>query len=153
MCSEFHPDGHLFGVGGKNGQITLFQVQSGGGWANVATFDAGGVPNSLSFSENGTWLASSTKGQTSVTIWDLRKMQTLKVLEIGSQIESVRWDYTGQFVATAGPGCVSVQQYSKASKSWSEPFRKAVPAKDLQWGPDASSLIVLRPDGAVGVLG
>jgi pre-mRNA-processing factor 19 len=111
------------------------------------------VPNSLSFSENGTWLASSTKGQTSVTIFDLRKMQTLKVLDIGSQVESVHWDYTGQFVATAGAGCVSVQQYSKSSKSWSEPFRKAVAAKDLQWGANASSLVVLTPEGAISVLG
>ncbi|KAF2490084.1 Prp19-domain-containing protein [Lophium mytilinum] len=149
-CSEFHPDGHLLGVGGKDGQIKLFEVKTG---ADAASFDAGGVPNSLSFSENGTWLAWSVKGQTSVTIFDLRKMQTIKVLDVGSPVESVHWDYTGQFVAVAGPGCVSVQQYSKSSKSWSEPFRKAIPAKDLQWGPDASSLVVLTPEGAISILG
>lgn len=149
-CSEFHPDGHLFAVGGKDGQIRLFDVKSG---ATMASFDAGGPPQSISFSENGTWFASVVRGQTSVAIWDLRKMATIKVLEIGSPVESVHWDYTGQFAAIAGPGCVSVQQYSKSSKSWSEPFRKAVPAKDVQWGPNASSLVVLTPEGGINVLG
>lgn len=119
----------------------------------MASFDAGGPLQSISFSENGTWFASVVRGQTSVAIWDLRKMATIKVLEIGSLVESVHWDYTGQFAAIAGPGCISVQQYSKSSKSWSEPFRKAVPAKDVQWGPNASSLVVLTPEGGINVLG
>jgi pre-mRNA-processing factor 19 len=119
----------------------------------MASFDSGGPLQSISFSENGTWFASVVRGQTSVAIWDLRKMATIKVLEIGSPVESVHWDYTGQFAAIAGPGCVSVHQYSKSSKSWSEPFRKAVPAKDVQWGPNASSLVVLTPEGGINVLG
>ncbi|OCK74533.1 Prp19-domain-containing protein [Lepidopterella palustris CBS 459.81] len=149
-CSDFHPDGKFLGVGGKDGVIRLFDVKSGD---SMAEFEAGGPLQCISFSENGTWFATIVKGQTSVSIWDLRKMATIKVLEIGSPLESIRWDYTGQFAAIGGPGCVSVQQYSKSQKSWSEPLRKAVPAKDMAWGPKASSLVVLTPAGAISIIG
>lgn len=105
----------------------------------------------LSFSENGTMLASATKGQTSVAIWDLRKPNVIKVLDIGSVVEKVHFDYTGQYALTAGAGCVTVQQYTKASKSWSEPFRKAVTARDALWGPSAKSLMVLKDDGTLSI--
>ncbi|KAI4135961.1 MAG: hypothetical protein LQ347_000193 [Umbilicaria vellea] len=146
----FHPDGHLFAAGGADGQIKVFDVKSG---ANVANFDASGPIQALSFSENGTWLAAVGKGQTSVSIWDLRKAAQIKEVDIGSRIESVRWDYTGQFLVTAGPSGLAVQQYSKASKEWSEPLRSAVSAVAVEWGPNAQSLISLDSEGVVTVLG
>lgn len=146
----FHPDGHLFAAGGADGQIKVFDVKSG---ANAANFDASGPIQALSFSENGTWLAAVVKGQTSVSIWDLRKAAQIKDLDIGSRIESIRWDYTGQFLVAAGPSGLAVQQYSKASKEWSEPLRSAVSAVAVEWGPDAQSLISSNSEGAVTVLG
>lgn len=146
----FHPDGHLFAAGGADGHIKVFDVKSG---ANAANFDASGPIQALSFSENGTWLAAVVKGQTSVSIWDLRKAAQIKDLDIGSRIESVQWDYTGQFLVTAGPSGLAVQQYSKASKEWSEPLRSAVSAVAVEWGPQAQSLISLDSEGVVTVLG
>ena len=148
--AEFHPDGHLFAAGGADGQIKVFDVKSG---VNAANFDASGHIQALTFSENGTWLAAVVKGQTSVSIWDLRKAAQIKELEIGSQIEKVRWDYTGQFLVAAGPSGLAVQQYSKASKEWSELLRSAVPAVAVEWGPNAQSLISLNAEGVVTVLG
>ncbi|KAF2136995.1 uncharacterized protein K452DRAFT_362154 [Aplosporella prunicola CBS 121167] len=150
LCSSFHPDGHLFAAGGKDGTIKVFDVKSGD---NMANFEAGGPLQALSFSENGTWLAAVVQGQTSVAIWDLRKAAAIKTLDVGSAIDSVHWDYTGQFLAVAGPGCVAVQHYSKAAKAWSEPFRKAVPAAAVQWGERAQSLVALTAEGALNVLG
>ncbi|EON69712.1 hypothetical protein W97_08972 [Coniosporium apollinis CBS 100218] len=149
-CGKFHPDGHLFAAGLKSGKIQLFQTENS---ETVAEFDAGGPLHAISFSENGTWLAAAVQGETSVSIWDLRKQEVIKVLDVGSAIEGMDWDYTGQFLAVAGPGCVAVEQYSKASKSWSELVRKAIPARAVQWGPNGYSLVALTAEGALMTLG
>ncbi|MCJ1407491.1 hypothetical protein MMC19_001562 [Ptychographa xylographoides] len=144
--AAFHPDGHLFAAGGLDGQIKVFDVKSG---ANAANFESTGPIQSLSFSENGTWLASVTKGENSVSIWDLRKAAQIRTLEIGSQINCVRWDYTGQFLLAAGPGGLSIQQYSKATKAWTEPLRSGSAAISAEWGPKARSIVSLGPDGSI----
>ncbi|KAL9086480.1 MAG: hypothetical protein Q9165_007096 [Trypethelium subeluteriae] len=147
---KFHPDGHLFAVGAASGQIQVFDVKTG---ANMANFDGAGSVQTLSFSENGTWLASAMKGQTTISIWDLRKSAELKVHDIGNPITNIVWDYTGQFLAAAGPGSVTVLHYAKSSKSWSEPFRKAIAASAVEWGAQAQSIVVLGTDGTVSTLG
>ncbi|KAI9768209.1 MAG: hypothetical protein M1840_005039 [Geoglossum simile] len=145
----FHPDGHLFAAGGENGQIKIFNVNAG---TNAANFDSTGPIQSLSFSENGTWLAVAVKGQTSISIWDLRKAAQTKVLEIGSQVDDVEWDYTGQFLAVAGPSGTSVRRYTKSTKEWSEPLQTAVSGIAVRWGPRAQSLISANVDGVITVL-
>jgi pre-mRNA-processing factor 19 len=92
------------------------------------------------------------KGSSNVSVWDIRKQNVVKVLEAGSAVDSAKWDYTGQFLAAAGAGSISVQQYTKSSKSWSEPVRKAVPAKDVAWGAGAQSLVALTPEGGISIL-
>lgn len=148
----FHPDGHLLAAGNVAGAIKLFDVKTS---ENVANFESASLVaplQALSFSENGTWLASAVQGQTSVSIWDLRKMSEIKTLELGTAVASVSWDYTGQFLAVSGLGFVAVQHYAKSSKSWSEPFRKALNAVDAKWGANAQSLVALGNEGAVSVL-
>ncbi|KAI9816825.1 MAG: hypothetical protein M1827_001470 [Pycnora praestabilis] len=149
-AAGFHPDGHLFAAGGVDGSIKVYDVKSG---ANAASFQLSGPIQDLSFSENGTWLAAVVKGQTSVAIWDLRKSAEIKVLDIGNRVESVRWDYTGQFLVAAGPSGIAVQQYSKSTKEWSEPLRSAVPAVAVEWGSRAQSLVSVSADGVINVLG
>ena len=148
--AQFHPDGHLFAAGGADGQIKLYEMKTG---ANAANFDAMGPLEAIEFSENGIWLAAAVKGSTSVSIWDLRKASQIKILETGGQVTSVRWDYTGQYLATAGPTGVAVQMYSKSSKEWSEPLRSAVPALSVDWGSSAKNLVSLDGKGVISVLG
>lgn len=134
-----------------DGQIKIFDVKSG---TLAATFQCSGPLEALRFSENGTWLASVVKDSSSVSVWDLRKSVEVKVLETGGRIESIDWDYTGQFLLIGGPGGLTVQQYSKASKEWSEPLRSAVPASAVAWGPSAQRIIAVdgNGEGAVAVL-
>lgn len=110
-----------------------------------------GPVQALEFSENGTWLAALTQRSTSISIWDLRKLAEIKSIDIGTSLTGLAWDYTGQFLAACGPGSVVVQQYSKSSKAWSEPFRKAANAVQVRWGLDARSLIALSGEGTVTV--
>lgn len=149
----FHPDGHLLAAGTVSGKIKLFMTKT---LEQAAEFELGAPVEALTFSENGFWLAGTAKGMTSVTIFDLRKegpAATAKVLETGGSVESLSWDYTGQFLATGGPSGVTVQQYLKSSKAWSEPFRSSVPAKAVRWGENGQKLVSVNGEGVVTVFG
>jgi pre-mRNA-processing factor 19 len=147
----FHPDGHLLAAGAADGSIKLYDVKT----SQLAhTFPAASPSPiaAVSFSENGTWLASAHQNETSAIVWDLRKLNQLATLEVGTAITGLTWDYTGQFLAACGPSGVVVSQYEKKSKAWSEPLRRAVKAVDVQWGSQAKSLVALTSEGAVNVL-
>ena len=133
-----------------DGEIKLFDPKSGD---SLASFNCHGPIKSISFSENGTWLAVAVQGSSTVQIWDLRKASIITELEIGSAVSNVRWDYTGQYLATVGVGGITVQQYQKSSKSWSEPLKKGLSGIDASWGPNAKSLVVLTEAGSLQVFG
>ena len=149
LSVKFHPDGHLIAAGSADAQIKIFEVRSGAAAANYAL---SGPVKSLFFSENGTFLAAVAENSTAISVWDLRHSAEIKVLDTGNKINSLSWDYTGQFLLTGGPSGVTVQQYSKASKQWSEPFRGAVPAVSVAWGPAAQSIVATNEEGVVTVL-
>jgi pre-mRNA-processing factor 19 len=155
LSAAFHPDGNLFGVGTAKGSILIFNTKTS---EAVATFESDSTPGpvtSISFSENGTFLAVANGGSnsSSATIWSLRTSEIEKTFEIGSPVHSLAWDYTGQFLAIAGSGGVSVQQYSKKEKSWTEPLKLGEPAKFIGWASQAKKLVVLNESGKVKILG
>ncbi|KIV87844.1 hypothetical protein PV11_03362 [Exophiala sideris] len=149
-CAQFHPDGHLLAAGAVDGQIKIFDVKSG---TLAATFELGAPVKCIFFSENGTWLAGVTEGSTSISIWDLRKAAQIKSIETGSQVHSINWDYTGQFLAAAGSGGVTVEQYSKSSKEWSEILKSATPSTRIAWGKGAHNLFSLSEQGVITTFG
>lgn len=151
--AAFHPDGHLFAAGGADGQIKLFHVKTG---ESAANFELGGPVQDLTFSENGIWFSAVAKDSNSVVIFDLRKegkAAEAKVLEIGGQVDSIRWDYTGQYLAAAGPRGLTISQYTKSSKSWSDVISTAVPATAVEWGAEAKTLVTVNAEGIITVLG
>ncbi|GAB0132389.1 hypothetical protein EsDP_00000827 [Epichloe bromicola] len=149
----FHPDGHLFAVGTSSGDVKLYMTKN---LEQAAIFKLGAPVQALTFSENGFWLAATAKGQTTVTIFDLRKegdAATAKVLETGGSVQSLAWDYTGQYLATGGPSGVTVQQYIKSSRKWSEPFRNSTAVVGVRWGESARKLVAVNENGVVSVFG
>ncbi|KAE8415826.1 WD40-repeat-containing domain protein [Aspergillus pseudocaelatus] len=150
LSVKFHPDGHLIAAGGVDGQIKIFDVKNG---SPAANFAMSGPVKCLFFSENGTFMAAVAESSTVVSIWDLRSASEVKALDTGSQIDSISWDYTGQFLLTGGPSGLTVQQYTKSTKSWSEPLRSAVPAAAVSWGVAAQSIVALNRDGGITMLG
>ncbi|KAJ9613556.1 hypothetical protein H2200_003498 [Cladophialophora chaetospira] len=148
-CAQFHPDGHLLAAGSADGQIKIFQITTG---AEAATFDLGGPVRSIFFSENGIWVAGVVEGASSISIWDLRKTAAIATIDTGSPIDSIAWDYTGQFLAIAGVEGVSVQQYAKATKEWSEILKRGISATRVAWGRNAQSLVTVDGDGTVTTL-
>ncbi|CAK7243335.1 MAG: hypothetical protein STHCBS139747_004853 [Sporothrix thermara] len=149
----FHPDGHLLAAGTSAGDVQVYMTKTG----ELATSFALGAPvQALVFSENGYWIAATAKGQTTVTIFDLRKegdAATAKVLDTGSAVAALAWDYSGQFLATAGPAGLTVQHYAKGSKTWSQTLSSATPAVAVQWGAHAKQLLSVNADGVVSVVG
>ena len=80
------------------------------------------IPAHPSPFDNRFWFAATAKGQTTVTIFDIRKegdAAKVKVLEVGGTVQDLAWDYSQQFLATAGPAGITVQQYTKGNKRWS----------------------------------
>ncbi|KAK3954547.1 Diaminopimelate epimerase-like protein [Pseudoneurospora amorphoporcata] len=147
----FHPDGHLFAAGTQSGLIEIFDTKT---LQRMANFTLGAPVKTLVFSENGFWFAATGVGQSSVTVFDLRKegdAARAKELQTGD-VSGLAWDYTGQYLVTAGSQGVTVQQYVKASKSWTEPLRTSTPAVAVQWGDKARQLVAVSREGVVSVL-
>lgn len=94
----------------------------------------------------------SLAASTTAEIWDLRKVAMTKSIDIGNRVDHVAWDYSGQFLATAGSSGVSVQQYQKANKAWAEPLRTAVSAVATAWGARGASLVAVSAEGVLSVL-
>ncbi|KAK1751426.1 hypothetical protein QBC47DRAFT_454727 [Echria macrotheca] len=146
----FHPDGHLFAAGTQGGDIKVFHTTNG---QEATSFALGSPVQAITFSENGFWFAASGKGQSTVVIFDLRKdgeAARAKELQTGDA-QALAWDYSGQFLATAGSAGITVQQYTKKSKAWAEPLRSSVAGVALSWGESAKSLVTVNKDGVASV--
>jgi pre-mRNA-processing factor 19 len=142
----------LFGAGTQTGDIKIFKTDTG---EQAESFSLGSPVQTLVFSENGFWFAAAGKGQSTTCIFDLRKSGAaalVKELQTGDA-QALAWDYTGQYLATAGATGVTVQMYLKSAKAWSEPLRTSTPAIAVRWGSEARSLVVVSKEGVVSVLG
>jgi pre-mRNA-processing factor 19 len=124
----------------------VFDIKTG----QLATaFETDGAVQSLSFSENGTWLASASKGSTNVQIWDLRKQASIKTLDFGAAVSQIQWDYSAQFLAIVGGGAISIQSYQKSNKSWTELLKRAIKSRKVAWDPLGQHLLVDSDKGIV----
>ncbi|EMD64896.1 hypothetical protein COCSADRAFT_88462 [Bipolaris sorokiniana ND90Pr] len=148
-CVAFHVDGMLFFVGSSDGNIRIYDIKTG---VAMAQLETGAPIVDLKFAENGTWFAVAQQGSTTVSVWDIRKQTVIYTLESGSLVTCCEWDYSGMYLAIGGTGSVSVQQFTKATKSWAELVRKALPVKDVAWSGKAESVVALTPEGGLAVL-
>jgi pre-mRNA-processing factor 19 len=99
-CS-FHPDGRIFGCGENNGILSIHDLID---QKNIFNFEAHANVNSIAFSENGYFLASSGVKESEIKIWDLRKTKLYKkiVLPSNKEARSITFDHSGQYLAIAG---------------------------------------------------
>ena len=127
----------------------------------AASFPLGAPVAAIEFSENGYWFAATAKGQTTVTIFDLRKQgdaARVKTLDLGAApaVHGLAWDYSQQFLAAAAADGVAVWNYAKPSKAWStDPVVRAAvagAAVAVKWADGASKLLAVNREGVVSVL-
>ena len=106
----------------------------------MAKFDGHtGAVSSLSFSENGYYMASAaTDG---IRLWDLRKLKNFETLESGP-VAAVAFDHSGLFLAAAGSSArvYATKQDFSLVKEWGDVPKKGATA--VAFGADARSLLV-----------
>jgi len=117
-CVKFHPDGLLVGAGTVDSVLRIWDIKS---QDNVASFTGHqGKITSLSFSENGYYLATSG-GDKTVKIWDLRKLVDVKTIQLDGDVNAVRFDYSGQYLGVGGSDLrVFATKQIEAIKPWDE---------------------------------
>ncbi len=141
----FHPDGVILGAGTGGGAVQVWDARAAG--APVATCAApppvpaakAGGPRassapappiaSLSFSENGYYLATGALGgggaSGGVRLWDLRKLKHFASPPAPPGKEAgaggaacVAWDASGALLAAAGPGGASILGGGSTKAEW-----------------------------------
>ncbi|KAL4190586.1 hypothetical protein AMTRI_Chr07g25440 [Amborella trichopoda] len=154
--AAFHPDGLILGVGTLEACVRIWDVKSQSNVANFAGHD--GPVNSISFSENGYFLA--TAADDGVKLWDLRKLRNFRSIspyDSQTPTNSVEFDHSGSYLAIAGSD-VRVHQVSNVKLEWE--LIKTFP--DLsgtgkvtcaKFGPDANYLAVGTQDRNLRILG
>lgn len=153
-----HPDGVLHACGTKDGIIRVWDARDSSALAASLDdkFASGPGPvSSLSFSENGYYLAASGgAGASDVKVIDLRKLSTLKAWQLASgssSSTSVRFDPSAQFLTVVGNDC---RVY--ANKSFEELLAFEENAGALtaaRWGALGTKLVVAGMDRTLRVLG
>ena len=136
LCSDLHPDGHVYAMGCEDGTIHVYDVLSGS--LNGTLGPHPGAVRSLHFASNGYWLAETSTADAIIRIWDLRKATSPAFELEGSSVGGkVRWDHSGQFLALGGSNGVDVWAYQKREKSFEKMTTEPLENKGVQcfdWG-------------------
>ncbi|KAK6772902.1 hypothetical protein RDI58_028140 [Solanum bulbocastanum] len=136
-------------------QVKIWDVKS---QANVARFEGHVGAVTISFSENGYFLA--TAAHDSVKIWDLRKLRNFRTFSLYDEdtaTETVEFDHSGNYLALGGSD-IRVYQVASVKSDWNS--IKILPdlsgtgkATSLKFGPDAKYIAVGSMDRNLRIFG
>lgn len=151
---DVHPDGGIFAAGTQAGLVRVWDLKSAKIAANFEVSTSHGAVTSLSFSENGYYLAAAYEGSATVEIFDLRKLKSVHTISFEEGVSApttVAFDPTAQFLAIGGSDVRIL-----ANKSWTELVKfedNAGTVQTLVWGSGGNQLIATGLDRAVRVYG
>lgn len=147
----FHPDGQLAATGTADGAVRVWDVKQG---KQSAVFRGHtGAVHALHFSPNGYLLAAATRDAPEVKIWDLRKLDVARTVELpeGYVVSQVRFDPTAQLLAVVG---TDVRVFGGKALSLAFTYdQNAAEETGAQWSPVDGALVVAGLDRTVRVLG
>jgi WD40 repeat protein len=110
----FHPEGRLIATGQNNGEIALWDLESGKVIRQLCGHGEGAV-NSLQFSKDGTRLLSGGTDRT-MRIWDWHLDKPLLTENEGWYVLSARFSPDG--LSIANTGFYPVGAYVRKASSW-----------------------------------
>lgn len=147
-----HPDGVLHGGGTKDGSIRVWDARQSSSLAATLSSHSSEV-TSLSFSENGYYLATGSSSDPTISIFDLRELAVLKswTLPAENTVNEVRFDPSAQFLSVAG---TDLRVYQ--NKSWEELVKfedNAGLLTGARFGKLGSEIVLSGMDRALRVLG
>ena len=146
-----HPDGLLYGCGTEDGKIRIWDVRDDSTLAgNLQSHDK--AVTSLSFSENGYYLATGSKSDPTVNVFDLRKLSLLSSIAFNPEgkVNEVRFDPSAQFLTVVG---TEAKVY--ANKSWEEVLTFDDNAGELtgaRWSGLGEKIVIAGLDRTLRVL-
>ena len=124
----------ILGTGAADSSVKIWDVKS----SKVAAKVEGhvGAVSSMSFSENGYYLA--TCAEDGVKLWDLRKLKNFKSFEAAG-VKCVGFDHSGHYLAVGGAdACVhNVKAEWEVVKRWEA---SKAPVNALEFAADAKAL-------------
>ena len=147
-----HPDGVLHGGGTKEGVVRVWDArQSTSLAASLSSHET--ELTSLSFSENGYYLATASSADPTINIFDLRKLSILSSWKLPSdnQVSEVRFDSSAQYLAVSG---TDFRIY--ANRTWDELLtfeENAGVLTGARFGPLGSEIVLSGMDRSLRVLG
>jgi pre-mRNA-processing factor 19 len=147
-----HPDGVLHGCGTKDGLVRVWDARQATSLAGSIESHSKAV-STLSFSENGYYLATGSSADPTVNIIDLRKLSILSswTLPTENTVSEVRFDASAQFLTVSG---TDLRVY--ANKTWDELLKfeeNAGVLSGARFGPLGQQIVVAGMDRALRVLG
>lgn len=144
-AAALHPDGLIYCTATGDASLKIWEARNQQSVASLSGHT--GTIHSLSFSENGYYLASAaTDG---VRIWDLRKLKSIQSLTPFGETRgatSVSFDTSGLYLGVGGPSAVvyGVKKDWSIVKTFEDMPKKGVHA--VAWGQDARQFIVGAAD-------
>lgn len=144
--AALHPDGLILGTGTGDGAVRIWETRT---QKCAASFDGhSGAVASLSFSENGYYMASAADD--GVRLWDLRKLKNFRSLTpyegTSAPATSVSFDSSGLYLGVGGADArvYGVKQDWALLKELNDVPKKGVNA--VRFGTDAKTLFVAAAD-------
>lgn len=150
---SIHPDGILHGLGTKDGSVRVWDVRNASALAATLPSQSAHAVTTLSFSENGYYLATASSSAAAVNVFDLRKLAILKAWELPAEntINEVRFDTSAQFLSVTGTDFRVYQ-----NKTWDELLKYDDNADVLtaaRFGPLGSKVVLSGKERMLRVLG
>lgn len=149
---SIHPDGLLYGGGTKDGLIRVWDVRQQSSLAATIASHSSDV-TSISFSENGYYLAAASNTDPTVNVIDLRKLTVLSSWKLPTEntVSEVRFDPSAQFLTVAG---TDLRVY--ANKTWDELLKfedNAGVLTGARFGKLGKEIVLSGMDRSIRVLG
>ncbi|KAK1926737.1 putative nuclear matrix protein NMP200 [Papiliotrema laurentii] len=147
-----HPDGVLHGAGTKDGLVRVWDARQSSSLAGTLESHSSAL-TSLSFSENGYYLATASSSDPTVNIVDLRKLKVISSWQLPAEntVSEVRFDPSAQFLAVSG---TDLRVY--ANKTWDELLKfddNAGVLTGARFGKLGSEIVLSGMDRTLRVLG